>query len=104
MTANQSSEDVNNSDNIFNESRISTVLWAFRMHNFRMASLRSFVKCIRKKLNLNKSPKNKGYGQFFTEEEKRYYASKIFFIDKFMIGRKNSAILESIDYIFSIIT
>lgn len=44
-----------------------------RLQSLQPNSLRYTVKFLRKKLKLNKSPKKKGYEQFLTEEEKRYY-------------------------------
>lgn len=73
--------DADYSDNIFDEnssiSRIPTVLWTFRIHNLKVKNLKNIMKYIRKKFNLNKSPKNKGYVPFFTEEEKRYCTHRI---------------------------
>lgn len=72
----QKDQDADYSNNIFDEnspiSRISTVLWTFRIQNFKVKNIKNIMKYIRKKFNLNKSPKNKGYVPFFTEEEKRY--------------------------------
>lgn len=47
--------------------------WKKRLQNLQPNSLRYTVKFLRKKFKLNKSPKKKGYEQFLTEEEKRYY-------------------------------
>lgn len=71
MKATQSHDSIFDSDSIYLENKSISLAWAFKMYNFKMKNLRNVVKSIRKKLNLNKSPKSKGYGQFFTDEEKR---------------------------------
>lgn len=54
-------------------------LWTIKVHNY---NCKRFITFLRKNLKLNKSPKKKGYAQFFTDEEKRYFRrfkSKHFF-------------------------
>lgn len=47
-------------------------LWALKVHNYKTKNIRSLAKFLRRKLNFSKTPKKKGYGQYFTEEERRY--------------------------------
>lgn len=46
-------------------------LYAIKSHNYQISNIKLFAKFIRRKLNLNKAPKKKGYGRYFTDEEKR---------------------------------
>lgn len=39
--------------------------------------IHTFIKTLRTKLGLRKSPKKKGYGKFFTDEEKRYLVERM---------------------------
>lgn len=45
-------------------------LFQIKVHNYKCKRI---IRFLRKNLKLNKSPKKKGYGQFFTDEEKRYF-------------------------------
>lgn len=46
-------------------------LLAIKTHNYQVNNVKLFAKFLRRKLNLNKAPKKKGYGRYFTDEEQR---------------------------------
>lgn len=64
-------DDTENNATIPNALRIlRNRLWAIKVHNYHC---KRYIRFLWKYLKLNKSPKKKGYGQFFTDEEKRYF-------------------------------
>lgn len=69
-------EDSNSNQNRSNLSAfrqfLQNALWLMHIHNYKTRDLKLFTKFIRRKLNLNKKPKQKGYGQFLNEEQIRY--------------------------------
>lgn len=81
MENNPNSEHIDNhTDNYFDECGnndslsnalefVRRQLWAIKVHNY---NCKRIIRFLRKNLKFNKSPKKKGYGQFFTDEEKRY--------------------------------
>lgn len=85
MTASDSTEQNNSdqNDDFFNEEIHSNnfasirqflcnKLWALKVHNYKTKNIREFAKYLRRKIKFNRTPKKKGYGQYFTEEERRY--------------------------------
>lgn len=50
-------------------------IFLIKSHNFKILLITNYLK---KKFNIKKSPKNKGYGQFLNIEEKRYQNCKKF--------------------------
>lgn len=51
---------------------VSSKITVIRDAKFNITNLKLCLKMLRKSLNLNKSPKRKGYGKLITDEEKRY--------------------------------
>lgn len=51
---------------------LQNTLSSMQTNNYKTKDIKLFTKFIRQKLHLNKKPKEKGYGQYFTEEQLRY--------------------------------
>lgn len=73
----QNDEFFNDQINTDNRSSIRQYLrnkfWTIRFHNYKTKNICVLAKFLRHKLNFVKAPKKKGYGQYFTDDEKRYY-------------------------------
>lgn len=63
-------EDIYQEKNKFRKFLIEKYILV-KNHNFQINNVLNVVKFLRRKFNLNKSPKKKGYGNFISKEHQR---------------------------------